>query len=72
MKHRIGAFDLHVSDDNLLGRRAWIYIARSSRVDDLTTVGPEAASYGELKAQVKLLKADLDVLLRKAAQHFKN
>lgn len=51
MKNRIGAFELHVSHDDLLGTRAWIYIARSSRID---------------------LKAVLDVLLRKAAQHFKD
>ena len=72
MKKRIGAFELHISDNALLGKRAWIYIARSSRLDGLTTIAPEATNHGELKEQVKLLKADLDGLLEKAAQHFKD
>jgi hypothetical protein len=72
MKNRIGAFELHVSDDPLLGKRVWIYIARSSRLDGLTTIAPQIASHGELKEQVKMLKADLDGLLEKSAHHFQD
>jgi hypothetical protein len=73
--NRVGTFDLLVNDDDLLGTRAWIWIKQWSSpnligAEHLTTITSEAASFGELKAQVDLLKEDLDEVLRKARQHF--
>jgi hypothetical protein len=72
---RIGVFELFVHLDPLLGTRAWIWVKRTSApnvpgAEHLDTVIPQVASYGELKAQVELLKQDLDEVLRKAKQHF--
>ncbi|MGD1036213.1 MAG: hypothetical protein ABR878_03270 [Roseiarcus sp.] len=73
-KNRIGVFDLLIRKHELLGTTVDIYIARSDSVDDngvvLPTIGYEAASFAELKEVIDLLKADLDVLLEKAKQHF--
>jgi hypothetical protein len=70
VKNRVGRFDLHTRDSEMIGTRAWIYLAWSSEIDSLITVTNECASHGELKAQVELLKADLDALVQKAAQYF--
>ena len=69
--NRVGVFDLLVSTDQLLGTRAWIWVRQShgpnvKNAEHLDCITPEAASYSELEAQVKLLKADLDYLLQKA------
>jgi hypothetical protein len=69
-KNRVGEFDLRVREDDMIGIRISIYLAQPSMIDDLLIVGTEAASFGELKAQVDLLKADLDAILAKSAQYF--
>lgn len=70
VKNRVGEFDLRVHKNDMIGTRISIYLAQPSMIDDLIIVGAEAASFGELKAQVDLLKADLDAVLEKSAQHF--
>ena len=73
--NRVGTFDLLVSTDPLIGTRAQISIRQTigghvRGAEHLDCVTPLAASFGELEAQVKLLKADLDSVLQKAKQHF--
>jgi hypothetical protein len=73
--NRVGTFDLLVSTNPMIGTRAQISVRRTTGshvkgAEHLDCVTPEAASYGELEAQVNLLKADLDSILRKAKQHF--
>jgi hypothetical protein len=69
-KNRVGQFELDVRSDPMIGTRVSIFLANYSMIDERITVGWEAASLGELKALIELLKADLDVILEKSAQYF--